>query len=411
MNLRAASGAGPRRSLARAAHPRRGAADGRLRHRPARRPPGARALHPRRCGTPGYRGFLSLAAGQVASAVADARAFEAERRRLEELAELDRAKTTFFNNISHEFRTPLTLLLGPVEESLVTGTPPVGRDARPGPPERAPAPAAGQLAPRVLSAGGRSGRRDLPPHRPRPAHLRPGGELPLRVRARRAALRGRRAGRCPSRSTWTGDMWERVVLNLLSNALKFTLAGHGPGEPRAGRGRDVVLRVSDTGTGIPADELPRLFQRFHRVHGRARADPRGLGHRPGAGERHRPAARRRDLGREPPGGGSAFEVRLPLRPGPPAGGPGARRRRRLAAPGPRRPTSRRRCAGFPRRRARPAAGPAARTAPGTHPRRGRQRRHARVRGPGARAALRGGAGRERRRGAGRDPPRAGPTSC
>jgi signal transduction histidine kinase len=214
-----------------------------------------------------YRRFLDLATTQVANAVTTARAYEEEKRRAEALAELDRAKTAFFSNVSHEFRTPLTLMLGQVEDLLARG-----------PAELSPA-AAGQLE--VVNRNGRRLLRlvntlldftRIEAGRARavyqPTDL--AGFTADRASVFRSACE--RAGLglvidCPKLSEPVfvdREMWENIVLNLLSNAFKFTFAGEIAVSLRQA-GRSVELRVRDTGTGIPAAEMPRLFERFHRV--------------------------------------------------------------------------------------------------------------------------------------------------
>ncbi len=215
----------------------------------------------------GYRDFLRLVAGQVSSAIADARAYEEERRTAKALAELDQAKSTFFSNVSHELRTPLTLVLGPLEELLRAGE---------WSPERR----------ELLSVAHRNGQRLLKlvntlleVSRLEAGRVRAAYE-PVNLAAHTADVAStfrstmekaelRFVVACeplPEPAFVDAEMWEKVVLNLLSNAFKFTLRGEVHVGLRAEAGR-AVLTVQDTGTGIPAEALPRLFDRFFRLEG------------------------------------------------------------------------------------------------------------------------------------------------
>jgi PAS domain S-box-containing protein len=216
-----------------------------------------------------YRGFLDLVAGQVATALAGARALEEERRRAEALAELDAAKTAFFANVSHEFRTPLTLLLGPLEDTL----------AQPGevlsPADRERLTVAHQNGLRLLKLVNML----LEFSRIEAGRVQAIGE-PTDLAAFTAELTSmfrssvERAGLrllvdCPPLSqpaVVDRDMWEKIVLNLLSNAFKFTHQGE-IAVSLCQVGQEAQLSVRDTGAGIPAEELPRLFERFHQIRG------------------------------------------------------------------------------------------------------------------------------------------------
>ncbi|MBW4622002.1 MAG: PAS domain S-box protein [Cyanosarcina radialis HA8281-LM2] len=225
-------------------------------------------ISPRREFDDEYRGFFDLVASNVATAIANADAYEAERQRAEALAELDRAKTTFFSNVSHEFRTPLTLMLNPLEDTLANPD-------RLLPGDREQLEIAYRNSQRLLKLVNtlldfsriEAGRIEAVYEPTDLAVLTADLAGVFRSAIERAGMRLQvDCPPLPAPVYVDREMWEKIVLNLLSNAFKFTFAGEIAVSLRA-VGDRIELEVRDTGTGIPAEELPQIFERFHRVKG------------------------------------------------------------------------------------------------------------------------------------------------
>jgi signal transduction histidine kinase/HPt (histidine-containing phosphotransfer) domain-containing protein len=236
-------------------------------------------VSPHRAFDDGYREFFRATADQLAGVLTNARAYAEEHRRAEALREIDRAKTVFFSNVSHEFRTPLTLMLGPLEDELRETDAPLP-DAR-----RERLAAAHRNSLRLLRLVNslldfsriEADRVD--------AHY-----LPTDLAALTADLASAfRSATSRGGLTLTVDcpplpqdvyvdreMWEKIVLNLLSNAFKHTFAG-GIAVRLQWLGAAAELSIEDSGVGIPAAEIPTLFQRFHRVKGAASRTHEGTG--------------------------------------------------------------------------------------------------------------------------------------
>jgi signal transduction histidine kinase len=183
------------------------------------------------------------------------------------LGDLDAAKTSFFGNISHEFRTPLTLMLGPIEDALQDTIAPLGPD------QKKRIQLAHDNALRLFKlVNALLDFSKLEASRLQ-AHFAPldisgfTAELSGMFQSAADKLGLKLIVDCPKTSepVWVDrDMWEKVVPNLISNALKFTFVGAIAVRLREEPAR-IILEVSDTGIGIPETELSRLFQRFHRI--------------------------------------------------------------------------------------------------------------------------------------------------
>ena len=211
-----------------------------------------------------YREWFGLIAAQLSASISNARAVEDERKRSEALAELDRAKTAFFSNVSHEFRTPLTLLLGPVEDALASESRTLHGESLE---------TAYRNALRMLKLvnslldfssleAGRAAARYQPTDL---SALTTDLASLFRTAIEKAGLVYTVDCAPLDEPVFVDqDMWEKVVLNLVSNAFKHTFEGE-IAITMSRRNDGAVLAVRDTGIGVAADQLPHLFERFHRV--------------------------------------------------------------------------------------------------------------------------------------------------
>lgn len=239
-------------------------------------------LNPHRPFDVEYRGFLEVIAGQIAAGLANAGAYEEQKRRAEALAEINRAKTLFFSNASHEFRTPLTLMLSPVEEMLERATENDGEAVV----QRHELALVHRNSLRLLKLVNSL----LDFSRIESSRVQATFE-PVDLAMYTAELASsfayamKKAGLqystdCPPlpEPVYVDcDMWEKIVLNLLSNAFKYTLQGEVSLSLRAIDRETLELTVSDTGVGIAEAHMGRLFERFYRIEGQSGRTHEGTG--------------------------------------------------------------------------------------------------------------------------------------
>jgi signal transduction histidine kinase len=225
-----------------------------------------------------YRDFLRLVGAGIGAALAAARALEESRARAQALAELDRAKSAFFSNVSHEFRTPLTLMLGPLADALADAQhplPPVQRER-----QQMVLHSALRLQKLVNTlldfSRIEAGRAQASYAATDLAGFTANVAATFRSALEKAGLAF--VVDCPPLAEPAyvdREMWEKVVLNLVSNAFKFTFEGEVRVALRLEE--EFVLEVRDTGTGIPPGELAHVFERFRRIEGAKSRTHEGTG--------------------------------------------------------------------------------------------------------------------------------------
>ncbi|MES2647658.1 MAG: ATP-binding protein [Bacteroidota bacterium] len=212
-----------------------------------------------------YRSFFSLVSDQISKSFVNIHLLEEERKTVEALAQIDRAKTIFFSNLSHEFRTPLTLLLGPISDVL--------NDTRTIPENRERLDVAYRNAIRMqklvntlldfsrMEAGRVEGRFSLVDICTLTTDLASN----FRSAVEKAGMHLQvDCGPVYDDIYVDTDMWEKIVLNLVSNAFKYSKKGNINVVLKQVN-KQLIFSVSDNGIGIPEEQVEKIFDRFHRV--------------------------------------------------------------------------------------------------------------------------------------------------
>ncbi|MDJ1502112.1 ATP-binding protein [Xanthocytophaga agilis] len=224
-----------------------------------------------------YQSFVEAIVSTFTAVLHTIFSLEEERQKAEALAEIDRAKTTFFSNISHEFRTPLTLLLGPIEDTL--------NDPATLPQNKARMEVAYRNILRMqklvntllefsrIEAGRVEGRFS----RVNIGTLTEDLASVFRSAIEKAGMQLTVIQDPIVSDVYVDiDMWEKIILNLLSNAFKYSQ--EGTISLHIGQiGNQIQVSVADTGIGIAPDQLDKIFNRFHRIENHEGRSQEGTG--------------------------------------------------------------------------------------------------------------------------------------
>jgi signal transduction histidine kinase/DNA-binding response OmpR family regulator len=214
---------------------------------------------------------------------------EAEIAKLEteKLQELDRLKTNFFTNLSHEFRTPLTLILGPAEKINSNTSNDVTKDS--GIIKRNSQRLL-KLVNQLLDLSGlEAGKMKLEASKNNIVSFVKGVVLSFESLSEEKDI----ALKISSEKEiielyFDKEKMIKILTNILSNAFKYTKedgkitvsiteSSSLPGEALAKPGSSVEIKIRDTGIGIPKEEIPKLFDRFYQVDSSFKKENEGTG--------------------------------------------------------------------------------------------------------------------------------------